>query len=85
MEPILSKLSADAQRFLSLLDSLDYLPSPIKKLLLSDLMCQHEESGIIELQELKKRAAIVLFDHNDMLSAQAKIYLKKDWTLLFGP
>ena len=85
MEPILRQLSTEAQRFLSLLESLDYLPTPIKKILLRDIMYRYEDNGIIELQDLKKRTAIVLFDHKNRLSAQAQFYLKKDWKILFGP
>ena len=85
MEPILRQLSTEAQRFLSLLESLDYLPTPIKKILLRDIMYRYEDNGIIELQDLKKRTAIVLFDHKNSLSAQAQFYLKKDWKILFGP
>ena len=85
MEPILKKLSAEAQQFLSLLDSLDYLPPPVKKRLLHEVMHQNQENGVIEVQELRRRAAITLFDYKDMLSVQAQAYLKKDWNIIFGP
>ena len=85
MEPILMKLSDEAKQFFALLHSLEYLPPPIEKRLLHELLFQSQENIVIELEALKRSVAILLFEHKETLSLQAQMYLQKDWNIIFGP
>ena len=85
MEPVLSKLSPQAQEFLFLLHSLDYLQPQIKTALYQKLLHLSEENTIIELDVLKRQVAMILFHQQENLPTSTQKFLKKDWPILFGP
>ena len=62
MEPILAKLSAPAQQFLQVLRTLDYLRPEIAEPLFQKLLHHNKENVYIELIDLKRYVAIVLFE-----------------------
>jgi uncharacterized protein Smg (DUF494 family) len=84
MEPILTKLSPEAEAFIRLLQSLDYLSPQISKILFTKLLHMHEENSLITLNDLKRCIAIILFEQKEILPARTKLFLKKDWNMLFG-
>ena len=84
MEPILSKLSPEAESFIIVLQSLDYLHPEIAKILFTNLLYLSKENGIIELDDVKRCMSLILFEKKEILPERTKIFLKKDWNMLFG-
>ena len=84
MEPILAKLSPEAQQFLQVLKTLDYLRPEIAEPLFQKLLHHNEENVFIELGVLKRYAAIVLFEQRSNLPKRNQSFLDKDWKHLFG-
>jgi hypothetical protein len=84
MEPILTKLSPDAASFMRTLRALEYLQSPIDQMLHTRLLHLFEHNGIIELKDLKRCMAELLFEHKEKLPDRLQGFLYKDWPMLFG-
>ena len=84
MEPILAKLSTQAQQFLQVLKTLDYLRPEIAEPLFQKLLHHNKDNVYIELIDLKRYAAIVLFEHKANLPKRNQTFLDKDWKHLFS-
>ena len=84
MDPILIKLSPDAAQFVRILRSLEYLHPPIDTILHKKLLHSFEHNSVIELKDIKRFMAEILFEHKDKLPNRIQEFVQKDWSMLFG-
>ena len=84
MDPILIKLSSEAAQFIRDLQSLEYLNPPIDTLLHKKLLHSFEHNTVIELKDVKRYMAEILFEHKDKLPDRLQDFVQKDWSMLFG-
>ena len=84
MDPILIKLSVEAAQFVRILRSLEYLHPPIDTILHQKLLHSFEQNAIIELKDVKRCMAEILFEHKDKLPERVQRFIQKDWSMLFG-
>ena len=84
MEPILANFSPEAQKYLQVLRTLNYLRPEISEPLFKKVLHHNRHSAQIELEELKRYVAIVLFEQKDSLPQRTQTYLLKDWKMLFS-
>ena len=84
MEPILIKLSSEAAQFVRVLQSLEYLHPPIDTMLHKKLLNDFEHNTVIELKDVKRCMAEILFEHREKLPNRVQSFVLKDWSMLFG-
>lgn len=84
MDPILIKLSPEAAQFIQILRSLEYLHPPIDTMLNKKLLYSFEHNTVIELKDVKRCMAEILFEHKDKLPLRVQGFIQKDWAMLFG-
>lgn len=84
MEPVLIKLSSEAAQFIRVLRSLEYLHPPIDTILHKTLLHSFAHNEIIELKDVKRCMAEILFEHKDKLPSRVQNFVQKDWSTLFG-
>ncbi len=84
MDPILIKLSVEAAQFVHILRSLEYLHPPIDTMLHKKLLYSFEQNAVIELKDVKRCMAEILFEHKDKLPERVQGFVQKDWAMLFG-
>ena len=84
MDPILAQFSPEAQKYLKVLRDLNYLRPEISEPLFKKVLHHNRHSAQIELDELKRYVAIVLFEHKDALPQRTQTFLHKDWSMLFS-
>lgn len=84
MEPILVKLSSEAVQFVRVLQSLEYLHPPIDAMLHKKLLHSFAHNTVIELKDVKRCMAEILFEHKDKLPHRIQSFVQKDWSMLFG-
>ncbi len=78
------QLSKEAQQLLELLINLGYLSGKNQELLYQRLLQLRNSSGTLELDEVRRCAAEILFESFDSLPKRMQRYLKSDWKLLFS-
>jgi len=84
MDPVLIKLSAEAAHFVRILRSLEYLHPPIDTMLHRKLLHSFAHNDVIELKDVKRCMAEILFEHKDKLPERIQGFVQKDWSMLFG-
>ncbi|MEC7987838.1 MAG: hypothetical protein VX278_21910 [Myxococcota bacterium] len=82
--PVHLQLTKEAQQFLDLLSNLGYLDSKSLQQLYQQLLHLRNHSGNIELDEVKRCTAEMLFHEKETLPKRVQRYLKADWNLLFS-
>ena len=84
MDPILIKLSSEAAQYLRVLRALEYLHHPIDVMLHKRLLHSFEHNAVIELKDVKRCMAEILFEHKEKLPNRIQGFVEKDWAMLFG-
>ena len=84
MEPILTKLSPEAASYVQILRSLEYLHPPIDQILHHKLLYMFDQNTVIELKDVKRCMAEILFEHKNKLPKRVQRFVEKDWSMLFG-
>lgn len=84
MDPILIKLSSESAQFIRILRSLEYLHPPIDTILHKKLLHSFDQNTVVELKDIKRCMAEILFEHKDKLPERLQSFVQKDWSMLFG-
>ena len=81
--PVVLRLSPKAQDFLQILHNLEYLTPEISQKLYAQLLRLPPRHTLIQLEEIRRHCALILFDHKKQINQRTLLFLKQDWPILF--